>query len=115
HLLAVVYGVVADSAGATRSIHPDPVDLCIGAVAHYHVGNRRRGHKQRRFDWRPNVLGTSKALASLNRGCTRIDGNHVVTASGEFMEDVGAEILGIAGNADQGKSAMGEKVANHCQ
>ena len=91
---------------ASGAVHPDAADAGPGTVCDDGVGDVRRGHEQRAFDGGLDVLHTGKTESSEHGGGFGIDGDDVVSAAREFVEEHDAEVSGIAGEADH-RDALG--------
>ena len=55
-------------------------------------------------------MHASEALMARDGGQVGVDGNDVVAALGEFLEEHHAEFMGVVGNADDGEAFLSEKI-----
>ncbi len=91
------------------TVHPDAADAGPSAVGNHGIGYLGRRHDQRPFYRWLDILHAGKAETSEHGGGFGINGDDVVPAARELVEEHDAEVSGIAGEADDSDALGGQE------
>src|SRR5262250_1538406 len=100
--VAEVDSIWADRSESSAAVHPDATDRRLSTVMDHLFGLMRRSHDQRAFHGRVDVLHTGEAGNALQFAGGPIHRNYVIAVYAHLAKEHAAEILRVAGYADQG-------------
>jgi len=110
--VAEVHSISTHRTLSSAAVQPDIVNASLGTVAHYPFSVSGRGHDQRTFDGRFDVLNADETPFALQFTRSWVYGNHVITPVTHFTEKHATEILRIAGKTHEGNASQSEEIVH---
>ena len=108
----ILGGRLGDTPCSGAAVHPDVLDVELGALAHGVFGDRRPGSDHDRFDAAGDRAHVMVRGITFDLVGVRIDGEDLIPPLAEaLVDDVTSMAVGLPRDAGNGNALVGEKLA----